>query len=387
MNTFGIDYQPTVTMIALREDGRESLETASVGDGVRTMIPNVVAPGGLWGSGAEKRAGKVSAQAADSAWIEEPGARFFWEGMYARLSSYLGRLAPLRKNGYRLSIALQGANYSTDAHAVAGLARAAGFDDFVLTPCTHALLCRWLASSALEVEPPRTIVTIAVGESSTMVSAFQIEWRFRIAPAIQAASVPICLEESGFATWNGRLLELLRERSSEPPPEGQERALRDAAFRFAVRLEQAAENQRVEWFEMFADRLFAPLSLSYSDCIAWPEAVAFARQLPEAVCNSLRNIGSAKGDVLVVGGVGSVWPFAERITAKLGRVWRSGAAGDDVAAGATLWGDLCEHPSGMLLDASPSTETGPSLPATTGGHATESRTSLPPWERENADAG
>jgi len=110
MNTFGIDYQPTVTMIALREDGRESLETASVGDGIRAMIPNVVAPGGFWGSEAEKRAGKVSAQAADSAWIEEPGARLFWEGLYARLSSYLGRLAPhalawpppcCRGNGYR----------------------------------------------------------------------------------------------------------------------------------------------------------------------------------------------------------------------------------------------------------------------------------------------
>jgi len=77
-----------------------------------------------------------------------------------------------------------------------------------------------------------------------MVSAFQIEWRFRAAPAIQAASVPICLEESGYAAWNGRLLELLRERMSEPPPEGQERALRDAAFRFAVRLQQAAEKLR-----------------------------------------------------------------------------------------------------------------------------------------------
>jgi len=383
MNTFGIDYQPTVTVIALREEDGGGAHIASVGDGIRAVIPNAIARDGAWGSRADRHAPVFAASSTGGAWVEEPGARLFWGGLYGRLRSYLGRLEPVRRNGYRVAIALQGANYSTDAHAVAALARAAGFDDIVAIPATHALLCRWLASPVLERGKEHVVVAIVVGEVSTLVGGFQLEWDSRGLPSVRAASTPLSLE-AGQADWNRRLLDLVRKRLNEEPPAGFERSLRDAAIRYAIRLSQSSDNQQVEWREIFEERLFAPLSLSYAECGAWPESVSFSHQLPEAVRGALRTVGSESADLLVVGGLGSVWPFAEKVAQGLGPVWHSGVAGDDVAVGAAWWGELCEHPSGMLLDAVPAIEAAasPQIIAET----TPGQSVLPPWERGNADA-
>ena len=385
MNTFGIDYQPDVTMIALREQGPEGAQMASVGDGMRALIPNAASIDGLWASRAVGRAQVHLPSGAPGAWVDEPGAPLFWSGLYGRLYSYLGRLAPLRRNGYRTAIALQGPNYQTDAHAVAALARAAGFDDVEVIPCTHALLCRWLASPLLSEPRPRTVITIAVGQTSTLVGGFHVEWDFRALPTIRAASLPSSVEEAGYATWNRNLLELLRTRLTEEPPEGYPVLLRDAAIRYAVRLSQADAEQPVQWRETLEERLYAPLSLTYAQCAAWPESVEFARRLPEAIRRALTALGSSSADLLVVGGIGSIWPFAQRIAATLGPVWCSGSAADDIAAGATWWGELCEHTSGTLLTVAPSCDTGAAQIGSVGPVPQQPATFLPPWERRGAD--
>jgi len=385
MNTFGIDHQPGVTCIALRESGQEAATLASVGDGVRSLIPNTVSPDGQWGSRAWGRAEAYSPSGARGAWIDDPGGPLFWRGMYGRLRSYLGRLAPVRANGYRLAIALQGADYGTDEHAVTALAQSAGFDDVAVLPSTHALLCRWLASPGERERRPRTVIAVAVGERSTLVGGFHLEWNLRGLPAIRAASLPTSLEEAGYETWNRRLLELLQARMKEAPPEGGLGLLRDAAIRYAVRLSQARVDQSVQWREAFEERLYAPLSLSYSQCAAWPECVALGRALTDAVRAALTTLGSSTADLLIVGGIGSVWPFAERIAAALGPVWCSGAGGDDVAVGATWWGELSEYTSGPLLAAAPvlgvtaePNDSDRALPE-------PPRASLPPWQRGTTD--
>jgi hypothetical protein len=382
MNTFGVDYQPTVTGIALREEGSEGAHIASVGDGIRSSIPNAVSPDGAWGSRADGHAGVLAASPGSGAWLEEPGAQLFWDGLYKRLCSYLGRLAPLRRNGYRIAVALQGANYQTEAHAVATLARAAGFDEVMAIPATLALLWRWLASPALERKKEQIVVTIAVGEVSTLVAGFRLEWDSRGLPSIDSASGAVSIE-GGQSAWNQRLLGLVRERLNEEPPAGFEQSLRDAATRYAIRLSQSSDHQPVEWREIFEERLYAPFSLTYGECAAWPETSAFSRQLPVAVRGALRSIGSDAPEVLVVGGLGSVWPFAERIVAAQGPVWHSGSPGDDVAAGATWWGELCEHSSGTLLDSVPTIEAVAALtvPEATPGNARL----IAPWERGNVD--
>ncbi len=384
MNTFGVDYQPSVTVIALREEGDEGAHVALVGDGVRAQIPNAVAGTGDWGSRAAGHAPLWTAS-GNGAWVEEPGARLFWEGAYRRLSAYLGRLAPVRKNGYRLAIALQGSNFRTEAHTVDALARAAGFDEITVLPATHALLCRWFASRSLEPAKQKAVVAIAVGETSTLVTAFWLEWDSRGFPSIAAVSAPQAIEEAGESAWNRRLLDLVRKRLNEEPGTGFERPLREAAARYAARLSQSSAEQPVEWREIFEERLYAPLSLSYRECTAWPEFVSFSQQLPDAIRGALRAIGSDSPELLLVGGLGSVWPFAERIAAALAPVWRSGAAAEDVAAGATWWGELGEHPSGMLLDSMPAIEA-----STFAQPDLESSPSpaplIPPWERGNVDA-
>jgi hypothetical protein len=387
MNTFGVDYQPTVTVIALREEGgddrREAAHVASVGDGIRSLIPNAISRDGAWGSRADGRVGAYLAPLGSGAWVEEPGARLFWNGLYSRLCSYLGRLAPIRKNGYRLAVALQGANYRTEAHAVAALAAAAGFDEVMAIPATHALLCRWLASPTLEPKNKRVVVAIAVGEASTLVAGFRLEWDSRALPSIGSASAPVSIEGAGQAAWNRRLLDLVKNRLNEDPPPGFERTLQDAATRYAIRLAQSGDHLPVEWREIFEERLYSPLSLTYAECAAWPETVSFSKRLPDAVRGALRAIGSDAPEALVVGGLGSVWPFAERTAAALGPVWCSGAAGDDIAAGATWCGELCDDRSGMLLDSLPGIEAAAAL--TVPDATPEKSRLIAPWERGNAD--
>jgi len=295
-------------------------------------------------------------------------------------------MAPLRKNGYRIAIALQGSEYRTEAHAVSALAQDAGFDDIAAIPATHALLCRWLASPLAERDRARSVVAIAVGEASTLISAFQLEWNSRGLPAIHAASTPISIEEAGQAVWNRRVLELLRIRLKEDAVACHVRALQDAAVRFAVRLSQASISEPVEWREIFEDRLYAPLSLSYGECAKWPESISLADRLPAAVRDGLHTIGSRSADLIAVGGLGAVWPFAKQIAAVMGPVWNSGATGDDVAAGATWWGELCEHPSGMLLESTQPLELAAGPPADlTEAPARNAQQLLPPWQRGNSD--
>jgi len=382
MNTFGIDHQPGLTCIALREGGQQRARVALVGDGARSMIPNTVAPEGYWGSGALDRPAAYSPAGTKGAWIDEPGASLFWRGLYARLRAYLGRMAPTRDNGYRIAIALQGEEYSADAHAVAALARAAGFDDVVLLPGTYALLCRWLASAGMPEHRPRTVITLAVGEVATLVGGFQLEWSLRGLPAVRAASVPKSVAEAGYRSWNRRLLELLRERLKEAPPEGYTNLLHDAALRYAVRLSQARSEESVQWREALEEQLYAPLSLSYAQCAAWPECVSLGSALADSVRAALRTLGGGTADLLIVGGIGSLWPFVEKIAAALGPVWCSGAAGDDVAVGATWCGELCEYASGALITASTSTTQQTGSPT---GLPEASRAFAPPWERGAAD--
>src|SRR6185312_1779486 len=89
----------------------------------------------------------------------------------------------------------------------------------------------WLASAGMPEHRPRTVITLAVGEVATLVGGFQLEWSLRGLPAVRAASVPKSVAEAGYRSWNRRLLELLRERLKEAPPEGYTNLLHRAALR------------------------------------------------------------------------------------------------------------------------------------------------------------
>jgi hypothetical protein len=117
----------------------------------------------------------------------------------------------------------------------------------------------------------------------------------------------------------------------------------------------------------------------------WPESVAFAQRLPEAVAEALRTMGGRTADLIAVGGLGAVWPCARQIAAALRPVWSSGATGDDVAAGATWWGDLCEHPSGMLLESAPPPDLAAPAPVEVVHPAAPNAPLVPPWQRGNSD--
>ena len=138
----------------------------------------------------------------------------------ARLSAYLGRMAPVRANGYRLAIALQGENTVRTHMPLPHWHSAAGFDDVASFPARYALLCRWLASPGEREHRPRTVIAIAVGERSRRWSEdFTSNGVYAACrhPRRQSADVP---GGSGLPDLEPPPAGVAAARMKEAPPEG-----------------------------------------------------------------------------------------------------------------------------------------------------------------------
>ena len=139
MNTIGIDYQQTLSVVCLGEGSGGSKSVRNVGDGLRLIIPNAVHGEDLWGSRALE-AGAGIADVADGPWLAEPDASRFWLGLYQRLYAFSGRVAPTSKKGYRLVAGLQTVDLRAAAEGVERLCGQAGFGAPTCISSTDALL-------------------------------------------------------------------------------------------------------------------------------------------------------------------------------------------------------------------------------------------------------
>lgn len=344
MNAFGIDHGRGHTAIFLREGRGAHARLRSVGDGSRQLIPNAVAAGGLWGS----RAALASEPHGGGAVVkdlrdDEAGTLGFWRGVAGRLYAYLGRVRPSLANGYQVVVALPAGDFHARARAVRSACEQSGLDDVSVIPSTHALLSRWLVEASTEAAAGlRTVAVVAAGDGETDVAAYAVRGDGGASPNVVASSSAVCVAGAGHAAWAARVVALARSRlreSDASPRAGLDFLLNESALRFGSLLSRAKEGEEVAWSDAFSGRLYSPLRLTRAEMRKWPEVARLYDELPDAIRRVALEVGKkATPGVVLIGGVGAVWPFPAEAGRGLARgVWRSVAPAEDVARGAAWW--------------------------------------------------
>jgi hypothetical protein len=315
MSTFGIDYQASLTYVMLGETSGGHHLANSIGDGYRDIIPNLVGPS-AWGSAAasSKLGDKVFQNGAGKpgAWLENPGASLFWQGLNHRLGHFLGGVAPTLANGYECVVAL-----STDAtvesrDALRRLSYDAGLVDTECIRSSEALLSEWLGGFISDSFSSRTVVTVVCSDSLTLVRAFKVALNQSHQPAITPSGIEIVIP-AGHTAFVQRILNQVATRNREgltARPLKEKLCIEEAVLAFASRLSRAEANMPVLWTGPFREQLFTNFRLSPEECRSWPEAIMIESQLPKAVHEVMGGIGTgeSKPDAIIVGGIGSVWP-------------------------------------------------------------------------------
>lgn len=350
MNAIGIDYQRTLAVICLREGPCATAKIRSVGDGLRHLIPTAVLDEETWGSNAlisshpNRLWGKD--YPTDEPWLEEKGAVLFWRGLYRRLYTYLGRMQPDSRNGYRTVISLPAAGYESADEQIRHFCQAAGLSDITTIPLTDAILCRWMTEQAHSESDERVVAVTAIGDTSSSVRAYRIQYRGAKYPGILSASQIVSLSEIGQAWWIQNILTLLEEHINQALPFEEELGLRDAAIELGMRLGRVAPSQPVAWIGPLQKSLFTPLEVTRQECASWPEVTRLARALPVAIRDAVLPIAErATPDILLLGAVGAAWPFAKDIARGLvseEQIWQSLTPQEDGAWGAACWPEVGE---------------------------------------------
>ncbi len=373
MNVIGIDYQQTLSVITLHEGRGASAVTTSIGDGRRVLVPHAVTSGGSWGSSAMSDAPGTLYQPADplqdGPWLESPAAGLFWQGLYARLVSYLGRVKPTFANGYQTTIALQGGDWQATRNGVQSLCAQAGqskndpvgLREANFIPATEALLCRWLSAPATfspvsdpdmnraemrrknseELPAEAVIVVVAVGDSSTLVGAYRV--KRDQAGAWHIAARPEVLQHlsTGLSAWQGHLLTEVCSRFNEERGLDSTLELRDSALDFAWQITQAGPDRELTWCGVGEESMYAPLCLTHAECARWPETQPLQSTLTQALNRAVAALGkTARPDRIFVGGVGALWPFAGEIANRIAPTWSSSSPQTDIAFGAAAWREV-----------------------------------------------
>lgn len=301
----GADLQRDHTAVMLREPPSPA---TAVGDGCRTLIPNAVRPDlNEWGSAA---AGAPA----------DPLSVDFLLGLRRRLYGYLGQLAPLTRNGYRVFAV---SPPDRPATMLPSRFAEAGLPDVEQVDPADALLAHWLVTSGAQ---PAPVIAVVCGEGWTVAAAYRAEGgRLRRVPGAARISGPATgLTAAVVAEVCGRC--------RETPPAGEAFAAAQSVLEFAARLRSTDEP--VTWNGPLTDRMFEPFTRSRADVATAPGVIAAAARLRRLA--DLVGDGQPAGTV-VVGGTGSIWPVVARTLSAYGPVWQSRTPELDLATGATWW--------------------------------------------------
>lgn len=317
--TFGIDAQYSDVCMMLRESagGRERL--AAVGDGRSALIPAAYRDG-LWGSAAALAVLREGPAEPGRllCWRTDPWSAPFLTGLRDRLASYLG--ATGRHGGEPVVCAGPGT-----PRDVAQLCAKAGLGRATVAAPTDVLLARWLHGTPQPADG--RIVTVACGETWTAVGRYVLE-RQAGALRIETVAEPSVLP-AGCAAWSATLAQQVLERCREGTAAEELLALRDATLECAALLRVQST---VEWTGALAHRLSEPLLVSRVVMTGRPEVVRLIAAVQQTVQGLMW-----RPDLVVVGGVGAVWPFLGEAMAVFGPVWHSPYPERDLALGAALW--------------------------------------------------
>lgn len=339
---FGIDVQRTRAAIVLLEGTDVNLIAQPIGDGTRLLIPTASGPPPLWGSSAAEAVfHRLAADRADLAdhlldWCCDPLNTSFLRGIRDRLSAYLGQTDPTHRHGYH-------ACFAVDSPSCSGLAPEvlrercieAGLTSNSTVCPTDALVCCWVTQPGSAAQPSETIVAVSCGETWTDVNSYRIH---RADLGVKITSETARRVEFGSSAVCAEFAAMVLDRSPEAVRPGSLLAILDGVLEFGATLRTQPADRDTEWNGPLADRMFAPLRLSRSDMARWPQV----RATIDAVVAEVDR-AAVVDPLILVGGIGAIWPFIADALTSRGRVWQSQNPADDIATGAAWWPRLRNH--------------------------------------------
>lgn len=337
MNAIGIDYGQARSVIALRE-GTSAEACTLLDDGKSRLIPHAV-----WGTSWGSRALEVGASPPWQAeayqpgpWVKRAEAVAFWKALHNHIRGYLGGVPPGRRYGYEVAVCTEAEPPAQAEVTLAPIIREAGWDEVDWVPSTHALLCSWLLEAG-QIEGPRKVAVVACGDTTTRVGAYLVNaWSRQ--PEIVEAYITGQALLAGYSVWERTIRQMVLERLAVPeqdlPAEWNLSLHREMPI-FAIRL---ARMGRCEWQGLLRAQMFSEFSLARRDCNIWPTVATLRADLPAMVEEALAQVaGRTSSRVIVVGGVGALWPFCQEAVAVLGPLWPSRSPEWSLAYGAAVW--------------------------------------------------
>src|SRR5262249_11097690 len=124
VSNIGIDFD-AVSVAACLCEGERPFRWTVIGDGRRSRMAR----------------GAPSGESSD---------RVFWRELAARVTRCLGRVEPVRRNGYEVIVATHAAPFTEAATGIEQIVRgdpASALREAHVIPAWRALLCRWLAEA------------------------------------------------------------------------------------------------------------------------------------------------------------------------------------------------------------------------------------------------
>ncbi|MGW7356216.1 hypothetical protein ACWGI0_05955 [Streptomyces sp. NPDC054802] len=396
----GLDLQHFRSLIGLREgDGAHGL-LVPVGDGTRCAVPNACDDEGRWGSAAAEAllaargdTGPPAHAAIDLlCWRKDPWTQPFLRGVHQRLTNYLGQVEPVPRNGYQVVLNAPEAPTGTGGEAAPTDLRercaAAGLCDVKTVDPTDALLCRWLTEpdpGAGQAAESAAVVAVACGETWTSAAAYSVNHGRvrRLHPNTETIA-------AGSGTWCTELARQVLDRCRPGVPRTAVLALLDGVGEFATGLRLSDPDRAVPWAGPLADRMYTPLQLTRRELLARQDVRAVTSAVAALVGRAVTVPTAAGRDVgrplIVVGGIGAVWPVFGDVLSAQGTVWHSAAPDLDLAAGAACWPFLqrrfdTAHPAARLRASPGSPQTIQARQLTEPHMPTPRREEVPPWLR------
>lgn len=350
-NAIGIDFGRTATVICLRDGAWPARHLRCIGDGQRGRIPNAADGSGRWASAAvvaaapDLDAGYFTL--SEKPWLEGKAPCVFWENLGRRLSSFLGRVKPVPKNGYRVVIAPQAIDFAATTQSIQSMCHqdaVSGLDEAIFVPTQRAVLCRWILEQPRGETRRLTVAVVCVGDTLTTVGAYDVELGDAVPPQIVRCGMPHFSLLAGSAWWERAVARLVADRSNNTELDARQTlGVGDAILELATRLRLSNPDRAVPWQGPLANSLFWQIKVDRRRLVTWPEVMELIVHLPSAVQNAVGALHSrSRPDVIVVGGVGACWPFAADTLSSASEfretpVWQSSNPLEDVALGAALW--------------------------------------------------
>ncbi|MFF4038004.1 hypothetical protein [Streptomyces sp. NPDC001816] len=364
----GIDLQYARTVVALREGRPGAARLSLLGDGRRTLIPNACADD-AWGSAAaEQLLGDGPATAERLlAWRSDPWSQRFLRGVHRRTARYLGLVGATPALGCS-TVVCTGPRTPADAEhrcQESGLGRPSRIG------AADALVCRWLAEGGAVPPDRATVLAVVCGERWTVLAPYQVAYADG-QPLLDRRAVD-AVHAEGAGAWTDLVAQEVLARCDEGSPARDLLALLDAALECAGLLDAEAV---VPWYGPLADRMFTPLALHRDELAGRPEVAGTVSQV-----QALAEASAPDAELVLVGGVGGVWPFLRDALARLAPVWRSSAPAADLAVGAAYWPEFHGRLPTAAPGIAPASDDASPAPAPSDGPAAPGREDIPPWER------